>query len=60
MDWNIIGGFVGMTALLGSLLIYVLNRLESDISAIGRRLDGHATRIDQLYSIIVDLLKEKK
>jgi len=42
------------------------NRLDSEIKAIGtrmdmqaQRMDGHASRIDQLYQIIVNLLQKK-
>jgi hypothetical protein len=32
--------------------------MGNDLKSIGNRLDGHATRIDQLYRMFVDLLKE--
>ena len=75
MDWTqtytiigaIIGAIVGMVAILCTLIIYTMNRLEGDIKTldnrIGRltsRLDGHASRIDQLYQMFVDLLKANK
>jgi hypothetical protein len=34
MDWNIIGGFIGMTALLAGFLYYILGRLEKDITSV--------------------------
>jgi len=36
------------------------NDINGNINSIGRRLDGHAQRIDQLYSVILSLLKEGK
>jgi hypothetical protein len=51
---------------LGGLMIYLVQRMDKDITGLsdrvdkmGTRLDGHATRIDQLYMIIIDLLKKK-
>lgn len=35
-----------------------IDRLEKRMEASERRMDGHATRIDQLYQMFVDLLKE--
>lgn len=46
---------------------YFLVRIEKDVDriekkgdAFERRMDGHAARIDQLYTMFVDLLKERK
>lgn len=46
---------------------YFLTRIEKDIDRIDkkgdafeRRMDGHAARIDQLYGMFVQLLKEGK
>jgi hypothetical protein len=63
MDWvqtiTIIASVIGV-------MIYFLQRIERDISQLGDRidkqgirLDGHATRIDQLYKIIIEILKER-
>lgn len=48
-------------------MAYFLHRIEKDISKLSdnidqleRRVDGHGTRIDQLYRMFVDLLKERK
>lgn len=67
MDWTLIGGFIGIAALiigatgvLVTILFYSLNRIEGDINKLSGRLDGHASRIDQLYRMFVDLLKDKK
>lgn len=62
--------FAGMAA----LVVWSINKLDNDIKGLsaridgicGRvdslnsRLDGHARRIDQLYVMFVDLLKERK
>lgn len=65
MDWTIIGGFIGIAALiigatgvLATILFYSLNRLEGDINKLSSRLDGHAARIDQLYRIFLESQKE--
>ena len=39
---------------------YFLSCLEKDIDKVDRRMDGHAQRIDKLYQMFVDLLKERK
>ncbi len=63
MDWIQVGTIVGSNfaalALITSLIIWTVNKLDADIKSIGTRLDGHATRIDQLYKMFVDLLKKE-
>ena len=58
---------ITIMGVLGGFMIYMLQRVEKDISSLAshmdgfeRRMDGHATRIDQLYKIIVDMLKDRK
>ena len=71
MDWTqiltMLGINIGMFAALASLIVWTVNKLDSDIKnlgndikSLGTRLDGHAIRIDQLYKMFVDLVKEKK
>ena len=64
MDWTMLLTFIGVNvALFGALatlIIWVVNKLDSDIKSLGSRLDGHAQRIDQLYKMFVDLLKAGK
>jgi hypothetical protein len=64
---TIIGVNIALFCAITGVLYWVLNRIDSDVKSvctrldkIDSRLDGHATRIDQLYKIIVDILKEKK
>jgi outer membrane murein-binding lipoprotein Lpp len=65
--WTIIGVNVGLIALLATLMVVMINKLDSDIKGISARVDGltsrmdaHASRIDQLYKMFVELVKEKK
>ena len=69
MDWiqvaTIIGVNVAVFAVLATLIIWAVNKLHADVKSlntdvksIGSRLDGHANRIDQLYRMFVDLVKE--
>lgn len=51
---------VAIIGSLGGLMVYFLQRIEKDVDKLGARLDGHAQRIDQLYVMFVDLLKEVK
>lgn len=71
MDWTqaitIIGVNIALIGVVAGFLIFVLNRIDGDIKnlgnqmdAMGNRLDSHAARIDQLYRMFVDLLKQKK
>ena len=75
MDWIQVATIVGVNiALIATMITLVMwamskidndvksigNRLDQDIKSIGNRLDGHAQRIDQLYGIIVQMLKDKK
>lgn len=64
MEWNqiltIIGVNIALFAAIAALIIYVMNRVDSDVKQIGDRMDRHAQRIDQLYKMFVDLLKERK
>ena len=64
---TIIGVNVALFGAFGTLVFWAINKLDSDIKDIStridsctRRLDGHASRIDQLYTMFVDLLKEKR
>jgi len=71
MDWTqtitIISVQVTLFGLFATVFYWMISRLDSDVKAVGAdvksitsRLDAHATRIDQLYKMFVDLLKEKK
>ena len=66
---TIIGVNIAMFGALATLVYWMVNRIDSDvksmsaeikadIKSITTRLDGHAMRIDQLYKMFVDLLKE--
>lgn len=63
MGWmqvaTIIGVNVALIAALATLIVWVVNKLDNDVKSVCARLDGHATRIDQLYKMFVDLLKER-
>ena len=71
MEWmqvaTILGVNIALFAALATLIIWVVGKLDSDIKSVGdrvdklgNRMDGHAQRIDQLYKMFVDLLKERK
>lgn len=57
MDWIQVITIIGS---LGALMIYLVQKIDSDVKSLGTRLDSHAQRIDMLYKMFVDLLKEKK
>jgi hypothetical protein len=50
-------------AFSGTCIIFVViafSKIHQDLSALNCRLDVHSRRIDQLYGMFVDLLKERK
>ena len=52
-----------VAAILGvlvPLIIWSVNKLDNDIKSMNTRLDGHAQRIDQIYSVILQMLKDRK
>lgn len=64
MDWTHVFTIIGV---LGGFMFFMMQRVEKDISnvnssieTIGRRLDNHAQRIDQLYKMFCDTQKEIK
>lgn len=71
MDWAIFFTILGGTiAVIGFVYQFLrnfktdindhLDKVDKNIDRINTRLDGHAMRIDQLYKMFVDLLREKK
>jgi hypothetical protein len=62
MDWahilTIAGLNISMFAALAGLVVWTVNKHDSELKSIHNRLDGHASRIDQLYQMFVDLIKE--
>ena len=56
MDWVQVLTIIGV---LGSFMFFMLQRIEKDIDKLSNRLDGHAQRIDQLYSVILNMLEKK-
>lgn len=65
--FTLIGVVIALFGGLATIIIWLVNKLDSDIKSIGTRMDafatrmdGHATRIDQLYKMFVDLLKDRK
>jgi len=58
--WTIIGVNVGLFAAAFTLILWSLNKVDNDIKSLVTRIDGQAARIDQLYTMFVDLLKTKK
>ena len=64
MNWiqvlTIVGVNITLIAAMATLVIWAVNKLDNDVKSLGTRLDGHAMRIDQLYQMFVQLLKERK
>lgn len=62
MDWiqvgTIIGVNIALIAAMITVVIWAVGKMDADVKSIGNRLDGHATRIDQLYRMFVDLLNQ--
>ncbi len=57
---TIIGVNVTLIGALATVIIWTVNKMDADVKSACTRLDGHAMRIDQLYKIIIDMLKDRK
>lgn len=71
MDWiqvaTIIGANIAILAVISTLIVWAVNKLDTDVKSICARMDkmdsrfeSHSARIDQLYRMFVDLVKEVK
>jgi hypothetical protein len=40
-------------------MVWVTSKHDAEIKSIVTRIDGHASRIDQLYQMFCDLIKER-
>lgn len=58
--WTLIGVNLALFGAMATLVIWAVNKLDYDIKSMNTRLDGHAQRIDQVYGIILQMLKDKK
>jgi hypothetical protein len=57
MDWMQAFAIIGS---LGAFTFWLFTKLDNDIKSTNARHDAQMIRIDQLYQMFVDLLKEKK
>lgn len=71
MNWEgiftIVGVNIALIAAFTTIVIWMVNKIDNDVKAIGSRMDSfatrmdvHATRIDQLYRMFVDLIQREK
>jgi predicted CDP-diglyceride synthetase/phosphatidate cytidylyltransferase len=64
MSWIQIATFMGinitLVGVMTTLIIWTVTKHDRELKSMVNRLDGHASRIDQLYSIIMDMLKAGK
>ena len=62
MDWapilTLAGVNIALIACMATLVVWAVGKMDNNVKACMTRLDGHASRIDQLYQMFVDLLKE--
>lgn len=57
MDWTQTFTIIGAT---GAFVLWAYSKLDTDIKNLSARMDQSNTRIDQLYTMFIDLLKERK
>lgn len=57
MDWTQAFTIIGV---LGAFTFWLFSKLDSDIKSANQKSDAQMQRIDQLYHMFVDLLKERK
>ncbi len=71
MEWGMIIAIISvnitLAAFFAGFMFWGISKIDGDVKGLGDRidkiairLDGHASRIDQLYKMFVDLLKERK
>ena len=71
MDWiqilTLAGVNVTLIAALTTLVVWAINKLDADVKSLCVRMDkmdarfeSHSARIDQLYKMFVDLLKNQQ
>lgn len=72
--YTIIVSNIAVLGVVIAIIVWMTNKLDGDIKAslnridsvnsrldaTNNRLDGHAQRMDQLYCMFIDLVKEKK
>jgi len=62
--WTIVGCIGAMIAPMFAFMLYMFNKLDSDIKVIAASTSAASAasnaRIDKLYQMFVDLLKERK
>lgn len=62
MNWMQILALMGVNiALVGAMItiiVWVVNKMDADVKSACARLDGHTSRIDQLYRMFLDAQKE--
>lgn len=58
--WTIVGVNIGLIAAMLTVVVWVATKHDAEIKSIVTRIDGHASRIDQLYQMFCDLIKERK
>ena len=70
MEWTqvltIVGVNIALIGAMATLVVWAVNRVDADVKSIcsrmdkmDNRFDSHAQRIDQLYKMFIDLLKER-
>ena len=64
---TIIGVNIALLGAFSGMMYWMMNRvdgdvkdLRGDIKSLSTRMDGHTTRIDQIYKMFVDLLQARK
>lgn len=62
MGWSqiltLVGINIGLASLTIGFVVWAVNKLHNDIDSLGNRLDIHSRRIDHLYQICIDMLKQ--
>lgn len=57
MDWLPAFTIIGV---LGAFTFWLFTKLDTDIKSQNQRLDAQLQRIDKLYQMFIDLLREGK
>lgn len=57
MDWTQAFTIIGV---LGAFTFWLFTKLDNDIKSLSNRMDQQNTRIDHIYGMFIDLLREGK
>lgn len=59
MTWTILGSMFAMLSLFTTIIVWKMSRIESNMDAMGMRIDATNARIDITQGIIMRMLEKQ-